>query len=104
VINNGRIEATKDDGALAIYIYYDATVDPAGPQPLIDGPRGWCLDVTNLTGSNQQVEVTLPSGAVTTMTFGQGDPVTTGPSRSRTAAQMAALGFTTRQDVAGFSL
>lgn len=103
-INTGYIEGTKLDGALRIRIYYDATAPTTGPQRLINGPRGYCLDVTNTTGRNQRVDVTLPGGAASTFTFGQGDPVTTGAARSLTAAQVNALGFTNRSDVAGFAL
>lgn len=106
VINIGYLQGTKEDSALDIRIYYDNTVSPDQPQALIDGPRGWCLDVKNATGTNQRLDVTLPNGTTTTLTFGQGDPVTSGPAsgRSRTAAQMASLGYTLRSDVSGFSL
>lgn len=103
-INTGYIEGTKLDGALRIRIYYDATADPSGPQALINGPRGFCLDVTNTTGKNQKVDVTLPGGTSQTFTFGQGDPVTTGAAKSLTVKQVNALGFANRSDVAGFAL
>lgn len=88
-------------GGVTIRIYYDSD-QPASPdQPLIDGPRGYCLDMTNTTGQNQKLTVYGMSDTPTVITVGQGDPVTTGPAsgRSRTAAQMAALGFTTRGNV-----
>lgn len=103
-INNGVIEMTQD-GVIA-RIYYDATKPIDGDQPLIDGPRGWCLDLTNPTGKNCKMTVALPSGVVTTINIGQGDPVTGGPTsgRSRTAAQMAAIGFTTRAGIGEMSI
>lgn len=97
-INNGLIEATVDD--VVLRCYYDATA-PLGAQPLINGPRGWCLDLTNPTGRTIRVGVNLPDGTGQTISIGSGDPVTGGPpsGRSRTAAQMASLGFLTRDDV-----
>lgn len=105
-INTGYAEATKSDGALRVRIYYDAAVDPSLPQPLINGPAGWCLEVMNETGQNQRVDVRLPSGEIVNVLFGQGSPVVTGPAsgRSRTAIDMAALGFVTRRDIAGLTL
>jgi hypothetical protein len=99
-INNGVIlrETTdRNDNTVTLRVYYDATVpyDPA-TQQLIDGPRGYCLDITNVSGRNCSITI-----QGTTVNVGQGDPVVTGPTngRSRTAAQMAALGFTTRQQI-----
>lgn len=59
--------------------------------------------MVNTSGRNVKVTLTLPTGAVQTINIGSGDPVTTGPAsgRSRTAAQMATLGFVTRGDVTG---
>jgi hypothetical protein len=104
-LNVGYIEL--GGGGVTIRIYYDTTFTPAGPdQPLIDGPRGWCLDMTNTSGKNVKLTVFGVSGTAQVITVGQGDPVTAGPSsgRSRTAAQMAALGFTTRGNVGTVSL
>jgi hypothetical protein len=112
-INNGRIEMTKttDEGELLIFVYYDATVDPSLPQPLIDGPRGLCLDVTNTTGTQQRCSFTFRNpdgtvGNVLALAFGQGDPVLTGPSsgRSRTAVEMAAAGYRFRSDFGAVSM
>lgn len=102
-INSGVIEASNGD--VVVRVYYDNTVPVDQPQPLINGPRGWCLDLTNLTGTNRTVTMTLPNGTERQVTVGQGDPVTGGPvtGRSRTAAQMNALGFVNRSDVAGFT-
>jgi hypothetical protein len=103
-INVGYIEGTAASGGLVVRVYYDATFTPVGAtQPLIDGPRGFCLDVTNTSGVAQRVNVTGPTGSITA-NVGQGNPVTAGNARSRTAAQMAALGFTTRGDVQDFQV
>jgi hypothetical protein len=103
-INVGYIEGTAASGGLVVRIYYDQNVTPVGPtQPLINGPRGWCLDVTNTSGANQRVSISN-GGQTITANVGQGDPVTTGNARSRTAAQMAALGFNTRGDVQDFQI
>lgn len=100
-INSGYIEGYNDN--VTVRIYYDAAA--SAPQPLINGPRGWCLDLTNTSGRNRRCVFTLPNGTEREVTIGQGDPVTTGPTagRSRTVAQVNALGFFTREDVAGFS-
>lgn len=105
-INNGVVEGVVESGAIVVRIYYDATLPIDQPQPLVDGPRGFCFDVTNTSGKVAKVGLTLPDGAVTALRIGQGDPVTSGPvsGRSRTAAQLALLGYRTRADVAGFSL
>jgi hypothetical protein len=103
-INVGYIEGTAASGGLVVRVYYDATFAPVGPtQPLINGPRGFCLDVTNTSGSNQLVNIIGPTNTIAA-SVGQGDPVTTGNARSRTAAQMAALGFATRGDVQNFQV
>lgn len=95
-----------------VRVYYDMAWlndDPtrdAALAPLIDGPRGYCLDITNTTGRKASFTLTSPDGTVTTVDVQRGDPVITGPTagRSRTAAQMAQLGITTRGSVAGFEL
>lgn len=105
-LNLGYIEGTCADGDVRVRIYYDAT-QPAGPdQPLINGPRGYCLDMKNTTGRLARIVVTGASGEPIDIRIGQGDPVTAGPpsGRSRTAAQMASLGFTTRGSVGNFAL
>lgn len=95
-----------------VKIYYDKTwleVDPTrnpDDAPLIDGPRGYCVDLTNTSGRNVKVTVNGLGGVAQVITVGQGDPVTTGPAngRSRTAAQMATLGFTTRGNLGSVSV
>lgn len=104
-INIGYVESTIADGDVVVRIYYDATFTPVGDsQPLINGPRGFCLDVTNKSGRNVSARVSGVGKTPLTFVLGQGDPVTTGQSRSRTAAQVAALGFLTRGDVGDFGL
>lgn len=105
-LNLGYIEGTCEDGDVVVRIYYDAT-QPASPdQPLINGPRGWCLDVTNITGRKATLTVDGVGGQPITMVIQKGNPVTTGPQsgRSRTAAQMASAGFTTRGSVGNFAI
>jgi hypothetical protein len=73
---------------------------------LINGPRGFCLDMTNLSGRNARITFTQQDGTRVPVTVGQGDPVTGGPvaGRSRTVAQVNALGFTLRTDIQGLIL
>jgi hypothetical protein len=104
VLNVGYIEGTSGD--VRVRIYYDSTQEPGPAQRLIDGPRGFCLDMTNLSGRPARVVVTGIGGEPIDIRIGQGDPVVGGPpsGRSRTAAQMASLGFSTRGSVQNFSL
>jgi hypothetical protein len=92
-------------GGVVARVYYDANVTPVGDsQPLINGPRGYCLDLTNTTGAPATVVMTGATNNPRTINVGQGDPVTTGVGRSRTAAELAAFGFTTRGDIGSVSL
>ena len=105
-LNLGYIEGTCQDGDVVVRIYYDNTT-PAGPdQPLINGPRGYCLDMRNVSGRLARLTVTGVASQPIDLKVQQGDPVTSGPpsGRSRTAAQMASLGFTTRGSVGNFEL
>jgi hypothetical protein len=106
-INNGVIEMSSTDSqnrTVLVRIYYDST-QPAGPdQPLINGPRGYCLDVTNASGRAVNVTLSGLTGNPFTVTVGTGDPVTTGQGRSRTAAEVATLGFTTRGSLGNMQL
>lgn len=114
-INTGRIEATQTDSAgreVVVYIYYDPawlnddpTRDP-NRAPLINGPRGYCLDFTNVSGKVADFTIVNKQGVEQKIRIGQGDPVTSGPvnGRSRTAAQMAQLGYTTRGDIPATSI
>lgn len=109
-LNLGYIEL--GGGGVTVRVYYDATwleTDPTrnpDDAALIDGPRGWCLDMTNLTGTKATLTVNGVASNPITIDVQQGDPVVTGPQngRSKTASQMAALGFTTRGNVGSISL
>jgi hypothetical protein len=109
-INIGYIEGTCNDGDVVVRIYYDATAPHSTPaevdaQPLINGPRGFCLDVTNTSGGKAVVSISGGAGGVRNVTINKGDPVTSGAGRSRTAAQVASqLGLTTRGSVGEFQL
>ena len=105
-LNLGYIEGTCQDRDIVVRIYYDAT-QTAGPnQPLINGPRGYCLDVTNKSGRKASLTVEGVTAQPFTVAIAQGDPVTTGPAagRSKTLAQVQALGFTTRGSVGNFAI
>lgn len=111
-LNVGYIEGTCDDRDVVVRIYYDPawlagdpTRDP-GAAPLVDGPRGYCLDMTNVSGRMAHLTVSGVSDQPLTLRVQQGDPVTSGPpsGRSRTAAQMSQAGFTTRGSVGSFTL
>lgn len=103
-LNIGYIELGGGDG-VTVRVYYDTTFTPVGDnQPLVDGPRGYCLDVANLSGARQRLTISGLGSTPLTAVVPQGDPVTTGTGRSRTAAQLAALGFTTRGNVGPITL
>jgi hypothetical protein len=102
-VNSGAIESTAFGGDIVVRIYYDATALPVGDtQPLINGPRGFCLDVTNLSGQRMQVRVTPPGGVEQVVDVPQGDP--SGVSRTVNQMRNLSTGFRTRGDVQGFSL
>ena len=83
-LNVGYSEATA--GGVTVRVYYDATSPVGDSQPLVDGPGGYCLEVTN------------PSGRpITATAAGLSDAVEGAQATaSQTAAQLAALGLTTR--------
>jgi len=93
-------------------IYYDtawlATDPTRNPDdaPLVDGPRGYCLDMVNRTGERASLTISGLTNNPHTVQIAQGDPVTSGPAqgRSRTAAQLASLGFTTRGNVGSIQI
>jgi len=100
-LNIGYIENTIDDD-VTIRVYYDQTFTPVGDdQPLINGPRGYCLDVTNLSGRAARLKFTGRNGGSRNVTIPQGNPVT---NRCATAAQLAAVGVLTRGDVQDFTI
>jgi hypothetical protein len=104
MLNIGYIELANGKG-VTVRVYYDATFTPVGPlQPLVDGPRGYCLDVTNLAGVKTTVTIVAPDGTTNVLDVQQGDPVTSGQGRSRTASQLGAFGLSTRGDVSNFQL
>lgn len=104
VMNAGYIQVGNDQ--LYVRVFYDATSLPAGDnQPLVNnadpalGPVGFCLLVVNLTGEAKRMTVGGILG-ITQVTIPAGNPVTSGPARSRTAAQLASVGVTTRGQAA----
>lgn len=109
-LNIGYIELGGE--GVTARIYYDTAwldEDPTrnpNDAPLVNGPRGWCLDLTNTTGKNVKLVVYGLGSTPTNIQIGQGNPVTTGPAsgRSRTAAQLASLGYTTRGNVGTVSI
>lgn len=102
-MNLGYIEL--GGGGVTARVYYDETFIPVGDnQPLINGPRGFCLDLTNASGKTAKVTVDGLTGNPLTVNIGTGDPVTNGPGRSRTAAELASFGFTTRGNVGAISI
>lgn len=95
-----------------VRVFYDSTFVPGVGQTFLDaplinnanaafGPTGFCLLTVNTSGSNVTVTVLNAGGAVISdhVVVGQGNPVTNGQARSRTAAQMATLGLNKRGDV-----
>lgn len=102
-LNIGYIEL--GGAGVVVRVYYDTEFTPVGPdQPLVNGPRGYCLDLTNTTGQRADVTVNGLTGNPISVRIPQGDPVTTGQARSRTAAEMTTLGYTTRGSVGQISL
>lgn len=95
---------TLTGGDVTALIYYDKswlgdpTHDPK-QAPLVDGPRGYCLDLINPYAKNAQVTVNkLATDGTTvlksiTVDIAQGDPVITGKGRSLTLAEMQKAGF-----------
>lgn len=92
------ISGGDETGEHTARVYYDPTQDPSGPQQLINGPRGWCLDVTNtIPDSEFRVWLGTPDGDVKyAAVVPQGDPA---EAQCLTAMQMASLGFLFRRDV-----
>lgn len=103
-LNAGWVGNEFDDGAVRIRFYYDTTFAPVGDaQPLINGPLGFALEVINTSGRNVRFDYTV-AGVTNTVTVGQGNPVTTGPGRSRTVAVLNNAGLFTRGDLSNVTL
>lgn len=109
-ITVGYIHSGGSD--IYVRVFYDPTFTPAAGQtyqdaPLVNntnaafGPVGYCLLVVNVTGARGVASVYDSAGnlLVDHITVPTGNPVTSGAARSRTAAQVAALGMQTRGDV-----
>lgn len=109
-LNIGYLGGGSD--TVYVRVFYDVNFAPGAGQtyadaPLINnadptlGPTGFCLLVVNQSGAPVAASVSSNTGAVLIdhVTVPTGNPVTTGQARSRTAAQMAALGLTKRGDV-----
>lgn len=103
-MNLGYIEL--GGGGVTARIYYDTAwldTDPTrnpDDAPLINGPRGKCLDLTNDTGAKQTLTVNAAGATPTVVAISQGSPA----KESRTAAQMASAGYTTRGNVGTVSI
>lgn len=103
-MNLGYIENSFDDGAVRIRFYYDTAFVPVGDdQPLINGPLGFCLEVINASGHNVRMDYTV-NGVTNTATVQQGNPVTSGPGRSRTVAVLNNAGLFKRGDLSNVTL
>lgn len=101
-LNIGYIENSFNDGDVTIRVYYDTSFTPVGDdQPLINGPRGFCLDVWNISGAPARLKFTGRNGGSRNVTIPQGNPAT---SRCATAAQLATVGVLTRGDVQDFTI
>lgn len=119
-LNIGYIElgggTDPNGGTFDVKVYYDTTwlgTDPTRDPnlaPLINGPRGYCLDLTNTLGRTETVIVNGLKNRPVTYTVGQGSPVVqAGQPKSvtgwsLTVAQMNAAGFTTRGDLGEIDL
>lgn len=106
----GYIHCGGDD--IYVRVFYDSNFVPGAGQsysdaPLVNnanpafGPLGFCLLVVNVTGQRGDATVYGADGTllVDHVRVPTGNPVTSGQARSRTAAQVAALGWTKRGDV-----
>jgi hypothetical protein len=101
-LNVGYIENSFNNGDISVRVYYDTAFTPVGDnQPLINGPRGFCLDVTNVSGAAAHLKFTGRNGGSRNVTIPQGNPVT---SRCATAAQLATVAVLTRGDVQDFTI
>jgi hypothetical protein len=110
----GYIGVQSDDG-VTVRIFYQRGFTPGAGQtymdaPLVDnadpalGPTGYCLLVINTTGVARNVTVSGVADIVANVRVPQGNPVTTGNARSRTAAQLKTAGLSKRGDVTNLAL
>lgn len=93
-MNLGYIEL--GGGGITVRVHYDIDYRPVGvDQPLVDGPNGWCLEITNDTNDPWLGEVTVAG-------------VEDGPvfvaTTNQTASDLAGFGFTTRGNIGAVSL
>lgn len=107
----GYVQAGSPDAGVYVRVYYQQGFTPAAGQdaydaPLINnsdpaqGPTGYCLTTVNTSGRNARVSIAGAGVDVARdVTVQQGNPVTSGQARSRTAAQLAAAGLRVRRDV-----
>ena len=84
----------------------DPVAFPGGVDPdsaLRNGPRGFCLDLSNPSGAPVRLTIEgVPGMEPQDFIVGPGDPVTTagaGQGRSLTANQLRSFGFRTRGDL-----
>ena len=113
-IDIGYVGLESDDGVIVRVFYQRGYLPQTGETymdaPLVDntdpelGPTGYCFLVINTTGAPRRVTFSAGSDLVRDVRVPKGNPVTSGQARSRTAAQIAAAGITTRGDVANLEL
>ena len=113
-IDIGYIGQQSPDGVVVRVFYQKGFVPGEGQSymdaPLVNnadpelGPTGYCLLVVNTTGATRYVTVSGVSDFVANVKVPQGNPVTSGQARSRTAVQLASFGLTKRGDVTNLTL
>lgn len=109
-ITDRPIQAGTDN--CYVRIFYDFGFVPGSGQTYLDaplvnntdpqfGPVGYCLLVVNTTGQDAYATVYDKTGAVVfqDVKVPQGNPVTSGPARSRTVAVLNNAGLYVRGDV-----
>lgn len=110
----GYIGVQSDDG-VTVRVFYQRGFVPGAGQTYMDAPlvnntdpalgaTGFCLLVVNTTGAVRRVTVSGVADLVGDVRVPQGNPVTTGAARSRTAAQLASAGMVRRGDISGLTL
>lgn len=109
-ITNSPIQSGTDD--CYVRVFYDFTFVPGSGQTYLDaplvnntdlrfGPIGYCLLVVNISGQTAFATVYDKNGIAVfeNIRVPQGNPVTSGQARSRTAAQMNTAGYSVRGDI-----